>query len=175
VSRRRRAARGRGGDHDWRASLRLAAVLAVLVGVNVYVFFFAPGSLKQVSQAAQAAQTGEPIGIDAPPTRAGPVVAAAAGKGTRKEGMVHEHEGLGAALRREGLAAADADHVLRALAPIMGFKRDVHGGQRYTLRIGADGQLEGFELKAGKGVVFTVARVDGKWLGRKAQSSTAAR
>jgi hypothetical protein len=164
-----------GGDHDWRTTLRLGMVLAILVGVNVYVFFFAPGSLKQVSQAAQAAaSTGDALAVE-PQPRAAPAVAPPGGKATHKEGVVREHEGLGAALRREGLAAADADHVLRALAPIMGFKRDVHGGQRYTVHTGADGHLEGFELKTAKGVVFTVARVDGKWVGRKAQSSTATR
>jgi hypothetical protein len=157
-------------DRDFGTSVRLAVVLAVLVSVNVYVFFFSPGSLKQVAQAAQqaAAQSGDPLAVvEPPPAPVAPVAAPAAGKRPWKEGAVREHEGLGAALRREGLPPADADHVLRALAPIMGLRRDVHAGQRFRLRTGADGHLEGFEL-TGKGAVFTVARVDGKWVGKKA-------
>jgi hypothetical protein len=164
VSRKRRARRGSG---QLGGTFRLLVVLAILVGINVYVFFFAPGSLKQVSQAAQAASTHEPEGKALEPEARVPSPVATAAKGSRKDGVVREHEGLGGVLRREGLAAADADAVLRALQPIMGFKRDLHAGQKYTLRTRGDGRLEEFELHAAPGVVFTVARVDGKWVGKK--------
>jgi hypothetical protein len=156
-------------------------VLAILVGINVYVFFFSPGSLKQVSQAAQAAATTHDAGGRdlTPPTPTVPVVAPAA-KASRRDGVVREHEGLSGVLRREGLAPADADAVLRALQPVLSFKRDIRAGQKYAIRLGGDGRLEGFELRAGAGVVYTVGRLDGtgKWSGKKsgpAPSSSAQR
>jgi len=171
VSRKRRAARVRQGSGQWAATLRLTAVLLVLVGINVYVFFFSSGSLKQVSQAAQAASTHEAT----PAPAVAPTVATPVAHGSRKDGTVREHEGLGGVLRREGLVAADVDAVLRALQPIMGFKRELHAGQKYTVRTGADGRLEGFELRAAPGVVYTVAKVDGKWTGKKSAPAQGSR
>jgi len=149
--------------------------LAVLVGINVYVFFFAPGSLRQVSQAAQAASTHSPDGKEVDPAPPPLPSVAPAAKSTRRDGTVHEREGLGGVLRREGLASADADAVLRALQPIMGFKRELHAGQKYTLRVGGDGRLEAFELRAEPGVTYTVARVDGKWTGKRSPPPPAPR
>jgi hypothetical protein len=151
-------------------------VLAILVGINVYVFFFSPGSLKQVSQAAQAAATTHDQGgrdLLPPPSVVAPMVAPAA-KGRSKEGVLREHEGLGGALRREGLAQPDADAVLRALSPVMAFKREIRAGQRYAIKLGGDGRLEGFELHAGP-VVYGVARVDGKWVGKVLRGSASAK
>jgi len=143
-------------------------VLSLLVGVNVYVFFFSPGSLKQVSQAAQAASTlspGDPALITAQPEAApvqGPLPAPAPlvphAKPKRHDGTLKEHEGLGAALRREGLASPDADGVLRALSPIMNFKKELRAGLGYSVRLDGNGRLEGFELRVGPGVVYHVTR-----------------
>jgi hypothetical protein len=175
VFRRHRAARGRRRSGQWAATLRLTVVLLVLVGINVYVFFFSAGSLKQVSQAAQAASTreaGEKELAPSPPSVPAPAPIA---RGSRKDGTVREREGLGGVLRREGLVAADVDAVLRALQPIMGFKRELHAGQKYTVRMGPDGRLEGFELRAAPGVLYTVAREDGKWTGKKEAKAQASR
>jgi hypothetical protein len=158
VARKRRKRRRHG------STLRLFAILVGLVGINVYVFFYSPGNLKQVSQAAQAASVGalaEPAPVPAAP------VAKAAGK--KKDGTVKEREGLGAVLRREALLPADADAVLRALQPVMDFKKEIHGGQRYTLRTAADGKLESFELRAASGATYAAVREDGKLVGKKTE------
>jgi hypothetical protein len=146
--------------------LRLTAILLVLVGINVYVFFYSPGNLKQVSKAAQAASVGalaEVAPAATPPV--GPAPARPVGK--KRDGTVREREGLGAVLKREGLTPADADAVLRALSPVMDFKKEIHGGQKYSLRLGVDGRLDSFELRAGSGVAYVAEREDGKLVGKK--------
>lgn len=150
-------------------AVRLGLVLALLVGVNIYVFFFSPGSLKQVSQAAQAASTrgvADP-GLVQPAVAPAPAPAAATPpprvKPKKHEGNLKEHEGLGAMLRREGLTPADADGTLRALAQVMTFKKEVHAGLSYTVRLDAAGRLEELELRTAPGVTVRVSRgADGK-------------
>lgn len=173
MSRRRR---------PWRAILgqlggtfRLGVVLALLVGVNIYVFFFSPGSLRQVSQAAQAASTRAPVEdalAEAAPAQAAPAATPAASTGTatppkakprKHEGSVKEREGLGAVLRREGLLPRDADAALRALQPIMNFRKELRAGQGYTIRLDAGGRLEALELRVTPTVAYAVTRgPDGK-------------
>jgi len=159
-------------------AVRLGLVLALLVGVNIYVFFFSRGSLKQVSQAAQAASTrgaadpglAEPAPVPAPaPAAAAPAPRA---KPKKHDGNIKEHEGLGAVLRREGLTPADADGALRALAQVMTFKKEVHAGVGYTVRLDAGGRLDELELRAAPGVIYRVSRgADGK-LGAERLAST---
>jgi hypothetical protein len=210
VSRRRRSSRA--FRRQIGGTLRLGTVLVILVGVNIYVFFYSPGSLKQVSDAAQAASTRAPGDrglVPAPPpsaqavesypaTAAGSASAAGAAspaaataaaaapvnpaalparanRPRRHDGTLRDHEGLGAVLKREALASIDADGVLRALQPLMNFKKDLHAGQTYTLRLDANGRLEAFELRAAPGVVYTVVRgADGKLAGARNAPAVAA-
>ena len=146
----------------------LFLVFSVLVGINVYVFFFSKGSLKQVQMAAQqvpdeaSAPTSQPV-IPMPPI---PSMHAP----RPREGAVREREGLGAVLRREGLSPADTDGVLRALQPVMNFKKDIRAGQKYVLRFDGDGKLSSMELKGGPGTTYRVGRSsDGRFV---AQAST---
>ncbi len=158
--------------------MRLGLVLALLVGVNIYVFFFSPGSLKQVSQAAQAASTrgvadpglaeAAPSPVPSPPA----APSAPRAKPKKREGNLKEHEGLGAMLRREGLTPADADGTLRALAQVMTFKKEVHAGVGYTIRLDAGGRLDELELRSAPGATYRVTRgADGK-LGAERLAST---
>jgi hypothetical protein len=206
VARRRRSSRA--FRRQIGGTLRLGSVLAILVGVNIYVFFYSPGSLKQVSDAAQAASTRAPEDrgllpavapaepVAPPPTTptgaaaaaspsAAPAAAAApaspsatptrANRSRRHDGTLRDREGLGAVLKREALASVDADGVLRALQPLMNFKKDLHAGQVYTLRLDANGRLEAFELRAAPGVVYTVVRgADGKLAGARNAPAAAA-
>lgn len=162
-------------------AIRLGLVLALLVGVNIYVFFFSPGSLKQVSQAAQAASTrgvadpglAQPQAVPTPaPVSAPGAPAAPRAKPKKHDGNLKEHEGLGAMLRREGLTPADADGALRALAQAMNFRKEVHAGLGYTVRLDAGGRLEELELRAAPGAIYRVTRgADGK-LGAERLAST---
>jgi hypothetical protein len=172
--------------------LRLGAVFALLVGINVYVFFFSSGSLKKVSQAAQAASTKaeDPALVTppaAPPTAAQgapqgaapmagpgavtPTTPGASRPAPRKrqiDGAVRDHESLGAALRREGLDAPQTDQVVRALSPLLDLRKDIRPGERYSLRYQADGKLTSFELRGATMVYAVVRGPDGKLVGNRA-------
>jgi hypothetical protein len=156
VSRKRRSATRTGAQ----GAFKLFLVFLVLVGLNVYVFFFSPGNLTVVSPAAHTASLWA-----APPPVVAPTLPALDLE--KREGAVREREGLGSALRRDGVRAADVDGALRALRPLLDFKKQIVVGQRYTMRLGPEGQLHALELRAPSGV-YGVARVpDGRLLGGK--------
>jgi hypothetical protein len=156
VSRKRRAttvgAQGAG---------KLFLVFLVLVGINVYVFFFSPGNLQSVSKAAQAASVGQTPARPLPPPPAAPV------RYVSRDGTVREAEGLGSALRRDGVRATDVDGALRALRPLLDFKRQIQAGQKYRLRLGPDGTLSALELRAPSGVYGVSRTPDGRLIGGK--------
>jgi hypothetical protein len=156
VSRKRRATTQVGAQ----GALKLFIVFLVLVGINVYVFFFSPGNLQTVSKAAQAASLG-PAPKPLPPPAPEPV------RLVTRDGGVRDGEGLGAALRREGVRAADVDAALRALRPLLDFKRQIHAGQKYRLRLLPGGTLSSLELRAPSGVYAVARAPDGRLLGGK--------
>ena len=139
------------------ATFRLLLCGGALVAINVYVFFYSSGSLRQVARAAELASVRDRAPLVVP---VGPRLA------TRTAAM-KEREGLGAALRREGVSITDADGALRALRPLLDFKRDLRGTSKLALTMGEDGHLAALTLRAG-GVTYAVHRSpDGKLLGGK--------
>ncbi len=145
-------------------TFRLALVFATLVGINVYVLFYSSGSLRMVAEAAHAHEVAAIRG-PALYTVATPEPLRAS------DGTLREREGLGAALRREGLAVADADGVLRSLRPLLDFKTDLHARPRYTIQRTTSGRLMAFVLRAG-GQIYAVHRApDGKLLAGKGSPS----
>jgi hypothetical protein len=144
------------------STFQLFVVFAILAGINAYVFLASPRSLQTVARAAQAAATkaAPPLPEPAP---ARPLVV--------RQGTVRDREGLGSALRRDGVAAADVDRALRALGPLIDFRRQIHAGQRYRFALDGAGALAALELRAG-GQVYAVARApDGRLLGAKGLAS----
>jgi hypothetical protein len=130
-------------------AFKLSLVFLFLVGINVYVFFFSAGSLKSVSRAAQVASL--------PPSKTRPAVVPVEPQWTAREGAVRAGEGLGSALRRDGLPAAEVDRLLRALRPLLDFRRDIVVGQKFRVASTAGGRVVSFEMRAA-GVVYAVAR-----------------
>jgi hypothetical protein len=146
-------------------------VFAVLVGINVYVFFFSPDSLRMVAQAAETVSIKagrDPRLVLPPPVAVDPTL-------ETREVTLREGEGLGAALRREGLAASEVAASLRALRRLLDFKRDLRPGQKITLRRDSAGRLVVVELRAGK-LAYAVHRApDGRLLGGKGPLAKAPR
>jgi cell envelope opacity-associated protein A len=166
VGRRRRAALRRGGTAGTTSKLFL--VFTVLVGINVYVFFFSPGSLQTISRAAQAASVkpSPPLPAPLPP---------AVARLTARTGTVREGEGLGSVLRREGVPARDVDRALRALRPLLDFRRQIHAGQKVHIHLTGAGDLAALEIRAA-GTVHAVARApDGRLLGARGKLATGKR
>lgn len=168
----------------WRSTLRLGLVFTVLVGINVYVFFFRAGNVNDLKKELDSTRiqnaTGlvqRPASAEAPGTR-GDGLDREAGEpnaGRAVEGKVRKGDSLGGLLKREGLATADADQVIRALRPVLDFK-SIREGQVYVIRYDDDGKLESFELRATPVVLYRVERgSDDKLVGKRTEAKTETR
>lgn len=158
VKKRRAPTRRPGsGSARRRGTLRLTAVLAVLVGVNLYVFLWRGGtSIPEVRQAAMAAENSAVAPGKEP---AASVLAAAAAvpegdeaadeQGRWIDGEVGKGDSLGRILNRQGFDAQQTAEVIRALNPHMDF-RAIRAGQTYRLHVRDDGTLDEFEFDLSK-------------------------
>ena len=168
----KRQRRGPGSARGPRSgTIRLGLVLAILVGINLYVFLWRGGtSIPDVME--KAAVAGDPEAArelqaeaDRPasptPGAAGQQEAAATGRDV--QGEVQKGDSLGQILRREGLAAPEADRLIRALSPHLDF-RTIRAGQSYRLHFDADSVIQEFEFHVSpeKGVK-AVRQADGSF------------
>lgn len=179
-----------------RGSLRLALVLAVLVGVNLYVFLWR-GDTSIPAVMEQAAMAGREGGLGAKPglaPAAGPAGEATAGAqaagdgaegGGEVEGAIQETgearlvegevqagDSMGRILRREGMTPPEADELIRTLQEHMDL-RSIRPGQSYRLRFDAGGRLESFEFDVSRTVRVRAERdAGGNLVGRSDKAST---
>ena len=130
-----------------RGTIRLGLVLAVLVAVNIYVFFIREGtSIPAVKRAS----------VNAPAADAGPA-APPAEAGRRVKGAVQASDSLGKILRREGLAQPEADALIRALSPVMDLRK-IRAGQSYRLHLDDTGLLLVFEFDVSDSITVRADR-----------------
>jgi murein DD-endopeptidase MepM/ murein hydrolase activator NlpD len=146
-----------------RGNVGLLVVIAGLVVVNLYVFLWRDGTsiadIKGTTPPAPASaaiagpglEPGAPGGDDLGPT--GPVSPADEGPAEAAAvaitGAVTKNDSLGGILKREGLTAAESDELLRALAPVLDFRK-LREGMTYTIERGPDGAISSFELVISK-------------------------
>jgi murein DD-endopeptidase MepM/ murein hydrolase activator NlpD len=146
-----------------RGNLGLLAVIAGLVVVNLYVFLWRdgtsiadikdkaktasiPGATLDGAQAAAPSATpgsgsaGEATADDEGPAEAAPIAIT---------GTVRKNDSLGKILKREGLTPAETDELLRALQPVLDFRK-LRDGQDYKIERGPDGRVTEFELVLSK-------------------------
>jgi murein DD-endopeptidase MepM/ murein hydrolase activator NlpD len=162
-----------------RSSLRLGIVLTLLVGINVYVFFFRGGtSIQDVKKAVKEAQ----IPAEQTPGTAASLAPAPSAKpadeptgpaaGKTVEGKIQKGDSLLKILEKAGVETPEANEVVEALKPVMDFKT-IREGQAYFLRFDDDGQVIGFELRASPVLLYRVERgQDGKLVGKKSEAKT---
>src|SRR5262245_16428271 len=127
MTRRKRRARAKG----MRSSLRLGLVLALLVGINIYVFFFRGGtSINDVKKQLHQAQIA-PTATAATANAAAPAPSAkpAAGQetpappaGKTLEGKIQNGDSLLKIMEKAGVEEAEANEVVEALKPVLDFK-----------------------------------------------------
>jgi murein DD-endopeptidase MepM/ murein hydrolase activator NlpD len=191
---RRRSKRKRPptGMSPKRGSLRLAAVLVVLVGVNLYVFLWR-GNTSIPAVMEQAAMAGREGGDEAPaagaanqapgqaeatdqPGAADPGAAAVdPGEGRLVEGEVQNGDSMGRILRREGMTPPEADELIRALQEHMDL-RAIRPGQTYRVRFDAGGRMESFEFDVSRTTRVRAERDgSGKLVGRADTAATEVR
>jgi murein DD-endopeptidase MepM/ murein hydrolase activator NlpD len=131
VSQNRRSRRRRA--EFLRVSIGLGAVFAVLVGLNLYVFLIGHGtSVHDVLQSSTISwpTAAAPTPVQPPPAATPPP----ADEIRSAEGELRAGDRLSAVLRREGLEAADAEAIVRALRPEFD-PRQVRAGQTYRIEI----------------------------------------
>jgi murein DD-endopeptidase MepM/ murein hydrolase activator NlpD len=167
-----------------RGNVGFLAVIAGLVVVNLYVFIWRDGtSLGDVKKTAQSASiNGSGLeGSGAPPQ---PALGPPAGDGTQLDegppepapvaitGTVGKTDSLGRILKREGLASAESDELLRALEPVLDFRK-LREGQTYKIVRGPDGRVDEFELIVNKlQTVRAVRDATGQLLGMADKAET---
>ncbi len=178
-------------------SMRLGVILALLVGVNLYVFLWRDNTSipDVVKRAALAGQKSDPAnGLkDAPkPDDDGDEIAevadAQAGEGAPNggqalperaetdgrwvDGEVQSGDSLGRILRRENMTPPEADEVIRALRDHMDFRK-IRPGQTYRIRFDDDGRVVEFEFRVSRTVTVRAKRDDnGRLVGKKDKTAT---
>lgn len=168
-----------------RGSLRLALVLTVLVGVNLYVFLWRgdtsiPAVMEQAAMAGHKGEGMGPEGLDgeggvgpADPDRALPEQAEAEGREVVAE--VQPGDSMGGILRREGMTPPEADALIRTLRDHMDLRK-IQPGQTYRLRFDDDGRLTSFEFQVSRTLTVRVERDgDGNLVGRQDKKPTEVR
>src|SRR5262249_40422633 len=107
----------------------------------------APGASRTCAT-PRARRSPPPAPPTPPPPPPPPLPAAAPAPSHTVTGKIRDGEGLGGVLRREKLRPDDTDAALRALGPVMDFKKDIKTGQKYVLQLDDGGRLVKLELRA---------------------------
>lgn len=167
---RRRRSRKQTRSSSHRGSLRLGLVLAVLVGVNLYVFLWRDKtSIPEVMEKAAVAGT-EAAAAEVEPAPAEPVAEESPDR--LVEGEVQGGDSFGAILRREGLEPPQADELIRALREHMDF-RTIRAGQTYRMKVAPDGTVLEFEFDVSRTTKVRAERgADGSFTADKLEAST---
>src|SRR5437016_4013172 len=144
---------------SWQGSLRLGALLSVLLAINVYVFFFRGGtSLRDIlkaqsvgGEAPDAPNGAQSVGgLIAPPgqnTPDRPSVQVDDADHRHIDGIVVAGDSLVSLVRRQGLAAAQAEAVAKALTAAAWDPRSFRAGQAYRIGLDGEGQFRSLELR----------------------------
>ena len=111
---RHRGARRKNG---WQGSMRLGALFAVLVGINIYVFFFRGGtSIRDLLKTSALSKKAVPLTQGrAPRTKGSGTRADAADDSLVVEGSLAGHLGLSSALSAAGVGGSQAADLITAL------------------------------------------------------------
>lgn len=149
-----------------RGTLRMAAIFAALIAVNVYFFFLRGGtSLRALLKETEAGKAAVVSG-DVPPPRPAPPPAkkpAEEDEGRVVEGVMGEHDTVEKVWRGEGLSAREVAGLSQALGQVFDL-RTIRAGHAYTLRFDAEGHLGSVEYRVSPALMFRIARAgDGAW------------
>jgi murein DD-endopeptidase MepM/ murein hydrolase activator NlpD len=135
----------------------LLLILGALVFVNLYVFVWDKKTSVSAIKQQAAARSAQPT-MTVPSAPLAPSAGAATGDAGAAapiappgvtEGKVEKSDTLGRLLKRAGLAAAEADEVIRSLSGKLDF-RQIRPGQPFKIERAADGRVKLFELELSK-------------------------
>jgi murein DD-endopeptidase MepM/ murein hydrolase activator NlpD len=141
-------------------------VIAVLVGINLYVFLWrGETSIPAVMEKAAVAGTdsGDANGLDGPKTAEDSALPKRAEEPARPgkvlRGEVGAGDSMGQILRQQGMLPGDADELIRALSGTLDFRK-IRAGQKYRLNFDPSGRLSGFEFEISRVSKIHVVRDD---------------
>ncbi len=151
-----------GGAPAKRGGWLVAAVLGVLVVVNLYVFVWdkktSVAAIKQQAEAVTADDLMPAAALPAAPLTPAPDASAApVGPPGVVEDKVGKSDTLGRLLKRSGLTAAETDEVIRSLTGVLDF-RTIRVGQTYRIERGPDGRVAKFKLVVSKTLTVRAER-----------------
>jgi murein DD-endopeptidase MepM/ murein hydrolase activator NlpD len=166
-------------NNSRRGTLRLGLVIAVLLGINLYVFLWrGETSIPAVMEKAAVAgtETGEDNGLEGPNTADTSALPKRANEPSRPgkvlRGEVGPGDSMGQILRQQGMLPGDADELIRALSGTLDFRK-IRAGQKYRLNFDPSGRLSGFEFELSKVSKINVVRDDeGKLKATKLDAKT---
>ena len=160
-----------------RGSGWVVLVLGALVVVNLYVFVWdkdtSVGAIKREAAAKTLPAAALPSApLVTPPQQAGSGAAAPVGPPGTVDGKVGRSDTLGRLLKKSGLAAVEADEVIRALSGVLDFKT-IRVGQAFHIERGPDGRVRMFELVLSKVAKVRAERAaTGELVGKADNSQT---
>jgi murein DD-endopeptidase MepM/ murein hydrolase activator NlpD len=162
-------------------TIRLGVVLAILVGVNLYVFLWRdrtsiPDVMEQAAVASDPAAAPASGEAGEATASAAAVVAAKAGDarddGRWVENAVLEGDSMGGILRREGFTPPEADELIRALQPVMDLRK-IRVGQSYRIQFDDRGAMQAFEFMVSRVLTVRAERgADGKLVAKRIEAAT---
>ena len=150
TGRKKKAAyQGLGAAPAKKSGAWVVVVLGALVVVNLYVFVWDKNTgVRAIRQQAEAAHAQPAMALPSAPVI--PQDAAPAPATPHAiEGRVGKSDTLGKLLKKNGLTAAEADEIIRALSGTLDF-RTIRAGQTYRIERGSDGRVAHFELEVTK-------------------------
>ena len=165
-SKGRRSASSRRAS-PWQGSLRLGAVFAVLIGVNVYFFLLRGGTSLRALMKTSEMQKAAPA--DAPPAASGgsaaPAPAAAKAKADDPsaeearvvDGTMADNDTVERRWKADGLPPATVNALANALGKLFDL-RTVRAGHGYTLRFDAVDHLRAVEYRVSPALAYHVTR-----------------
>jgi murein DD-endopeptidase MepM/ murein hydrolase activator NlpD len=150
----------------WQGSVRLGAVFAILIGVNVYFFFLRGGtSLRALMKTTELAKANPAAGA---PLVAAPAVAPAAAAKAKAEdpsaeearvveGTMADNDTVERRWKADGLSPATVNAIANALGKVFDL-RTVRAGHGYTLRFDAEDHLRAVEYRVSPALAYHVTR-----------------
>src|SRR3954468_19328641 len=140
----------------WQGSVRLGAVFAVLIGVNVYFFLLRGGTslraLMKTTEMAKANPAASPIVTTPAPSGANAPAAKAkaddpsAEEARVVEGTMADNDTVERRWKADGLPPATVNALANALGKVFDL-RTVRAGHGYTLRFDAEDHLRAVEYR----------------------------
>jgi murein DD-endopeptidase MepM/ murein hydrolase activator NlpD len=156
----------------WQGTLRVAMVIALLCGVNAYIFVFKRGtSLRELLRNSEMGKQGGPAAIasgDAapPPPAAQPRPKPAPEEEDARvvDGVMKESDTIERVWKAEGLQAREVNELATALGKQFDLKT-IRAGHSYTLRFDAEEHLRAVDYRVSPALAFHLTRApEGGWV-----------